>query len=82
MMHVAAQLRVTAPPTSATGTAWERTPWRAIQRAAWLRLPKPTWQATWEGQNDGQASARDRVGPLYDRLQQRLLPGQATETAT
>jgi len=22
-------------PTSATGTAWERTPWRAAQRAAW-----------------------------------------------
>ena len=24
-------------PTSATGTAWERTPWRATQRAAWER---------------------------------------------
>ena len=23
------------PPTSATGTAWERTPWYAVQRAAW-----------------------------------------------
>jgi len=22
-------------PTSATGTGWERTPWRAMQRAAW-----------------------------------------------
>jgi hypothetical protein len=22
-------------PTSATGTAWERTPWHAVQRAAW-----------------------------------------------
>ena len=22
-------------PTSATGTAWEPTPWRAVQRAAW-----------------------------------------------
>jgi hypothetical protein len=22
-------------PTSATGTAWERTPWHATQRAAW-----------------------------------------------
>ena len=22
-------------PTSVTGTAWERTPWRATQRAAW-----------------------------------------------
>jgi hypothetical protein len=22
-------------PTSATGTAWDRTPWRATQRAAW-----------------------------------------------
>jgi hypothetical protein len=24
-------------PTSATGTAWERTPWHATQRAAWRR---------------------------------------------
>jgi hypothetical protein len=28
-------------PTSATGTAWERTPWRAVQGAAWDAL----WQA-------------------------------------
>jgi hypothetical protein len=25
-------------PTSATGTRWERTPWRATQRAAWEAL--------------------------------------------
>jgi hypothetical protein len=25
-------------PTSATGTAWERTPWRATQRAAFDAL--------------------------------------------
>ena len=25
-------------PTSATGTAWERTPWRAVQGAAWASL--------------------------------------------
>src|SRR6058998_3604907 len=25
-------------PTSATGTGWERTPWRAVQRAAWIAL--------------------------------------------
>jgi hypothetical protein len=25
-------------PTSATGAAWERTPWRATQRAAWEAL--------------------------------------------
>jgi hypothetical protein len=25
-------------PTSATGTAWDRTPWRATQRAAWGAL--------------------------------------------
>ena len=25
-------------PTSATGTGWERTPWRATQRAAWEAL--------------------------------------------
>jgi len=29
-------------PTSATGTAWERTPWRAAQRAAWGALKKLT----------------------------------------
>jgi len=27
-------------PTSATGTAWERTPWRAVQQAAWEVLSK------------------------------------------
>jgi hypothetical protein len=27
-------------PTSATGTAWERTPWHAAQRAAWEVLKK------------------------------------------
>ena len=27
-------------PTSATGTGWERTPWRATQRAAWKVLTK------------------------------------------
>jgi hypothetical protein len=27
-------------PTSATGTAWEPTPWRATQRAAWEALNK------------------------------------------
>jgi hypothetical protein len=27
-------------PTSATGTAWERTPWHATQRAAWAVLKK------------------------------------------
>src|SRR2546426_1862360 len=27
-------------PTSATGSAWERTPWRAVQRAAWDALMK------------------------------------------
>ena len=27
-------------PTSATGTAWERTPWHATQRAAWEVLKK------------------------------------------
>jgi hypothetical protein len=27
-------------PTSATGTGWERTPWRATQRAAWEALRK------------------------------------------
>ena len=25
-------------PTSATGTAWERTPWHAVQVAAWIAL--------------------------------------------
>jgi len=27
-------------PTSATGTAWEPTPWRATQRAAWEALDR------------------------------------------
>jgi len=27
-------------PTSATGTAWEPTPWGAVQRAAWEALTK------------------------------------------
>jgi hypothetical protein len=27
-------------PTNATGTAWERTPWHATQRAAWEALKK------------------------------------------
>jgi hypothetical protein len=27
-------------PTSSTGTGWERTPWRATQRAAWEALKK------------------------------------------
>jgi hypothetical protein len=31
-----------ASPTSATCTAWERTPWRATQRAAWEALKAAT----------------------------------------
>jgi hypothetical protein len=27
-------------PTSATATAWERTPWHAVQRAAWETLDR------------------------------------------
>ena len=27
-------------PGSATGTAWDRTPWHAVQRAAWAALDK------------------------------------------
>ncbi len=27
-------------PTSATGTGWERTPWHAVQSAAWEALKK------------------------------------------
>ena len=26
------------PPTSATGTGWERAPWQVVQRAAWEAL--------------------------------------------
>jgi hypothetical protein len=29
-------------PTSAIGTNWEKTPWRAVQRAAWEALRRPT----------------------------------------
>ena len=32
-------------PTSATGTAWERTPWHATQRAAWEALWLWDWIA-------------------------------------
>ena len=38
LLHDAAHLYTTGmehSPTSATGTAWERTPWHATQRAAW-----------------------------------------------
>ena len=28
------------PPTNAAGTAWERTPWHATQRAAWAALKR------------------------------------------
>jgi hypothetical protein len=31
-------------PTSATGAAWERTPWRATQRAAWEALDRVSRQ--------------------------------------
>jgi hypothetical protein len=31
-------------PTSATGTAWERTPWHATQRAAWEALQRSEGQ--------------------------------------
>jgi hypothetical protein len=31
-------------PTSATGIAWERTPWHATQRAAWWGLLR-AWEA-------------------------------------
>src|SRR3989441_1676533 len=36
-------------PTSATGTAWERTPWRAVQRAAWEALRKSSLLQLLEG---------------------------------
>jgi hypothetical protein len=29
---------ISALGTSATGTAWERTPWHATQRAAWATI--------------------------------------------
>jgi hypothetical protein len=32
-------------PTSATGTGWERTPWRATQRAAWAALKKASYDS-------------------------------------
>jgi len=30
--------------TSAIGTSWERTPWRAVQRAAWEALDRTSSQ--------------------------------------
>ena len=35
-------------PTSATGTAWEPTPWRAVQQAAWEVLSKDRLRAARE----------------------------------
>ncbi len=35
--------------TSATGTAWEPTPWRAVQRAAWQALNQDSPRAASEG---------------------------------
>jgi len=46
MIQAEAQEKARAPeamehsPTSATGTAWERTPWHATQRAAWAAPSK------------------------------------------
>jgi hypothetical protein len=34
----ALRLQMEHSPTSATGTAWERTPWHETQRAAWDAL--------------------------------------------
>jgi hypothetical protein len=31
-------------PTSATGTGWERTPWHAMQQAAWEALRRPRYE--------------------------------------
>jgi len=39
--HASSTRRMKHSPMSATGTAWERTPWRATQRAAWGALNKP-----------------------------------------
>jgi len=36
-------------PTSATGTGWERTPWHAVQRAAWEALKKAETTSRVEG---------------------------------
>jgi hypothetical protein len=36
-------------PTSATGTAWERTPWHATPRAAWEALTKDNDRISWAG---------------------------------
>jgi hypothetical protein len=35
-------------PASATGTAWERTPWHATQRAAWEALNRIDWRGRTE----------------------------------
>ena len=52
-------------PTSATGTGWERTPWRATQRAAWALRERRT----------NKASSQDRIGrgPMKD-LAPRIVP--------
>jgi hypothetical protein len=61
LLHDAAHLyttRMEHSPTSATGTGWERTPWHAMQRAAWAALRKRDQESPvtsllgWRGAND------------------------------
>src|SRR5262249_61911326 len=46
-------------PTSATGTAWERTPWYATQRAVW-RAVRAGGRAGWGGSLPDMAARRAR----------------------
>jgi len=56
-------------PTSATGTAWERTPWQAVQRAARGGAEEGGGRARWE-----------RTRPLFARIPAPRSTGRERET--
>jgi hypothetical protein len=56
-------------PTSATGTAWEGTPWHATQRAAWAALRRAEennskWPSTVRGEYEVIGRVLDQRGQL------------------
>jgi hypothetical protein len=48
-------------PTSATGTAWERTPWHATQRAAWEALGRVSASSKRTASTEDKRCAADHV---------------------
>src|SRR5262249_24006908 len=68
-------------PTSATGAAWERTPWHATQRAAWEALQRQR-RATDDLQDTASSGRQPATAPVElaapDRahtFQFRMRPG-------